>query len=356
MSERVLAALLASLALMTGGCGGGSEPTAQAPTTAGGTASSPSPAAQKPSVPAKPADAKDAKGKPDAPATAKGPNGKSPAVAGGLTRSTDPDERAQEVQGRINAQRKAETKTDPFSVLPVSAVPKGGESAAILAGGKVEEGKVTLLPPLPPITPQGVEAVADISPLALFVPPNGNVIARLPGISDLPGDGVPSSPERTASSPGGAPSSPGTGKSTPGASLSPLPGTSADIGPALPAEPALALPPLNSQPVAALPPLPVNIGPALPPEGIEPPAVSETIQVTGVAQLGNSVQVIVQLPGGQTRYVAVGDLIANGQVLVKRVERLGTGDPIVILEEEGVEYDRAVGAPPIMAMEDSDNS
>jgi hypothetical protein len=348
MSERVLAALLASLALMTGGCGGGSEPTAQAPATPGGATPSPSPAAQKPSVPAKPADAKDAKdakGKPDAPATAKGPNGKSPAVAGGLTRSTDPDERAQEVQGRIKAGGAA--KTDPFSALPVTPVLKAdsegaaaGNSSIAKAGGaataaeaRAGSGGLTssdtanggsagasdesatpatlvLLPPLPPIAPQGAEPVADMPPL--FVPPNQNVMADLPSLDDVPG-------------------------------LSP-------------AEPALALPPLNSQPVAALPPLPVNIGPALPPEGIEPPAVSETIQVTGVAQLGNSVQVIVQLPGGQTRYVAVGDLIANGQVLVKRVEGLGTGDPIVILEEEGVEYDRAVGAPPIMAMEDSNNS
>jgi hypothetical protein len=67
--------------------------------------------------------------------------------------------------------------------------------------------------------------------------------------------------------------------------------------------------------------------------------------VTGVAQVGNEMQAIVKAPNEPTsRYVRVGQRIANGQVLVKRIEMDGGVEPIVVLEENGVEVDRIVGA------------
>ncbi|RMG14147.1 MAG: hypothetical protein D6728_03355, partial [Cyanobacteria bacterium J055] len=64
---------------------------------------------------------------------------------------------------------------------------------------------------------------------------------------------------------------------------------------------------------------------------------------------------IVQLPGSSSgRYVKVGDLIADGRVRVKRVEGIQSSSPIVILEEEGVEYARGVGDLPAIAMEEPD--
>jgi hypothetical protein len=356
MSERVLAALLASLALMTGGCGGGSEPTAQAPATPGGATPSPSPAAQKPSVPAKPADAKDAKGKPDTPATAKGPNGKSPAVAGGLTRSTDPDERAQEVQGRIKAGGAA--KTDPFSALPVTPVLKAdsegaaaGNSSIAKAGGAATaaearagsggltssdtaNGGTTPIPPLPPLIAQGIDNLPEIPVnIGPALPPIS--IASLP----IGGSSTPTpSPRGASPQPVGGGAAP---RSSPGTTTAAVP-----LPPPIPA--------LPSQGFEDLPSIPVNIGPPLPPADLGPQSIAENIGVSGVAQVGDRVQVIVQLPGGLTRYVGLGDLIANGQVLVKRVEGLGSSDPIVILEEEGVEYPRALGTPVVAMDENSD--
>jgi hypothetical protein len=62
-------------------------------------------------------------------------------------------------------------------------------------------------------------------------------------------------------------------------------------------------------------------------------------------QVGGDIQIILQTPGSAfSRYVRLGDTIANGEVRVVRVERL-SGDPVVILEQNGVEVARRVGEP-----------
>ena len=83
--------------------------------------------------------------------------------------------------------------------------------------------------------------------------------------------------------------------------------------------------------------------PAAPPP---PPSPTEAIalKVTGVVQVGNEFKVIVQIPGENSeRYVSVGDRIANGQVLVKRVELNKLLDPVVIFEQYGQEVAKNVG-------------
>lgn len=83
---------------------------------------------------------------------------------------------------------------------------------------------------------------------------------------------------------------------------------------------------------------PVNL-PALPP----PRRLSETIEISGVVEVGGKTSVIVQVPDEHTsRYVHVGDYVGNGAVLVKRVE-MGM-EPVVILEEDGTEITRYVGS------------
>jgi hypothetical protein len=44
-----------------------------------------------------------------------------------------------------------------------------------------------------------------------------------------------------------------------------------------------------------------------------------------------------------SRYIKVGQRIASGQVLIKRVDFPSGGDPVVILEENGVEVAKIVG-------------
>jgi hypothetical protein len=92
-----------------------------------------------------------------------------------------------------------------------------------------------------------------------------------------------------------------------------------------------------------------TLKPALPPPPplLPEPDLARTVAVTGVVQVGSDPQAIVKVPNEATsRYVRVGQQLANGQVLVKRIEINEGGDPIVILEQYGIEVSRAVGEEP----------
>jgi hypothetical protein len=95
-----------------------------------------------------------------------------------------------------------------------------------------------------------------------------------------------------------------------------------------------------------LQPAPVNINqlpvaPVIPRRS--PTALAETIEISGVLQVGGKTNVIVKVPDESTsRYVTVGDSMANGQVRVKRVE-MGI-DPVIVLEQNGKEVTRSVGS------------
>ncbi len=104
--------------------------------------------------------------------------------------------------------------------------------------------------------------------------------------------------------------------------------------PVAPKSNSAALPkPLEKSPIQALPPLP-------------DPTLAKAVQVTGVIVVGGVPQAILQAPNEATsRYVQAGQRISNGQVLVKRIEMNNGSDPIVILEQNGVEVARAVGSP-----------
>ncbi len=74
------------------------------------------------------------------------------------------------------------------------------------------------------------------------------------------------------------------------------------------------------------------------------PLQAIAIEVSGIIEVDGRTQVIVKLPNESfSRYVEVGDRIASGKVLVKRVEGRQTLTPIAILEEVGVEVPRRVG-------------
>ncbi|MEG4167900.1 MULTISPECIES: hypothetical protein [unclassified Microcoleus] len=89
----------------------------------------------------------------------------------------------------------------------------------------------------------------------------------------------------------------------------------------------------------------IPVVPAAPP----PPStdLATGTEVSGVVKVGNETQVIVKVPNEPTsRYVKVGQRLSNGQVLVKRVDIKPGGDPVVILEENGVEVAKGVGEKP----------
>lgn len=107
---------------------------------------------------------------------------------------------------------------------------------------------------------------------------------------------------------------------------------------ALPELPALvpvpAAPPAIA--VAAAPPavLPVPAAPAV--------SIPQSIQISGAMEMGGRYSIIVEVPGEGSRYASVGDRLAGGTVLIKRVEMNGH-EPRVILEHNGQEIVRTVG-------------
>ncbi|MBD2107112.1 MULTISPECIES: hypothetical protein [unclassified Nodosilinea] len=79
------------------------------------------------------------------------------------------------------------------------------------------------------------------------------------------------------------------------------------------------------------------------------PALAEAVLVTGVMTIGNENFAVVQTSAG-SQYVKAGQRVSNGQVLVKRIDMRGS-DPVVVLEENGIEVSRPVGAPTATAEE-----
>lgn len=99
--------------------------------------------------------------------------------------------------------------------------------------------------------------------------------------------------------------------------------------------------PDTSPPTVTTPPTQVEPPPPPPPPSTD---LARATQVTGVVQVGNSAYAIVQAPNDATsRYVRQGEFVANGQVLVKRINVANQLQPTVVLEENGVEVIRAVG-------------
>jgi len=75
------------------------------------------------------------------------------------------------------------------------------------------------------------------------------------------------------------------------------------------------------------------------------PDLAAAVEITGVVRIGNDDYAILKAPGeGVSRYVKVGQRVANGRILLKRIQMRGA-EPIVILEENGIEVARPVGAP-----------
>jgi hypothetical protein len=78
------------------------------------------------------------------------------------------------------------------------------------------------------------------------------------------------------------------------------------------------------------------------------PLQAMAIEVSGIIEVEGKTQVIVKLPNESfSRYIDLGDRVANGTVLVKRVEAQESLSPTVVLEEVGVEVSRKIGEKPV---------
>lgn len=162
------------------------------------------------------------------------------------------------------------------------------------------------VPPPPTAAPPPPTAPTQPASAAPTAPPTAN----LPPVATAPGRGTPT--------PGGAAAQPGRA-ATPGGGGTQPRGTAPGGGQ-----------PGNGGDIAALPQLPST-------------DLASAVQVSGVVRVGSQNYAILNAPTEPTsRYVRVGQRIANNRVLVKRIE-FGGGEPQVILEQNGIEVARPVG-------------
>lgn len=101
------------------------------------------------------------------------------------------------------------------------------------------------------------------------------------------------------------------------------------------------LPPGGLAPIPDLVPV-APIAPIVPPP--PQPELARAVEVTGVVQINNIPYAIVNAPNEPfSRYVRTGQLLSDGQVLVKRIEMYDGAEPVVVFEQYGIEVVRAVG-------------
>lgn len=210
----------------------------------------------------------------------------------GLTKSTDPDEQARKAQAEINSTKA--TRSDPFTSLPpliAFKTPKVESSMPVDPSGSSNGGST-------PIGRNSAGSGVNVGRSAEKAPTPSNM-PEMPKFPDVIRP-KPIARQKTASRP-------------------------------------LASSPLNGRPG-----VPGGI-PIMPP--IPQPTLAREVEVTGVVTIGNSTQAIVRAPGEpSSRYVSAGQRLANGQVLVKRIEMNPGSDPVVILEENGMEVSIMVGS------------
>jgi hypothetical protein len=379
MRQRSLRVFAGLLFVLLSSCGGEE--------TAPSGSESPSPAATSPAPATPVAQAPTAQ-----PTQAQKPTSNLPPPPG-LIKSTDPDRRLQ--------QQSNNARTNPFvPPVPVPIASQTGTNNNQQNTSKLpklpEQSKTTVasLPELPvgigpEQLPPKVQATQQRNRPGSPLPEQGG--RGVPGLPELPvGIGPEQLPPRArpqGGSPGGreTPKPPGsTGGNgnqvaqggqggtqrattpqppslpkTEDRAVPSLPDLPVAIGPKLPpkAQNGNDVPRVPTQPersVPSLPDLPVAIGPATLPPPPEPavaaappqPDIARAVEVTGVVQVGSQTRIIVKAPDEpSSRYVQVGQRLSNGRVLVKRLEQSG-GQPIVILEENGIEVAKAIGEVP----------
>ncbi|MBD2547025.1 hypothetical protein [Planktothricoides raciborskii] len=394
MRSSSLTAFTAIMILLLTACGGEPKPQAETPTD-------PSPQAQPTTTPTDGSAQQPAEKPPDAPPGAdfKQPMvpGSDPTAIGNLLQPTNPEQRLAEIEKNI-AQNPRE-RSNPFDIpkLPLSpeiqrmnTLQDFDRAAQNLGPRSVPDlpklPLISLAPPpgaTPPVqTPLGNPGENLTTPATNQRQPQGGGNGR--GVSSPAGNGrgvsSPAGNGRGVSSPAGngrgvispagngaVPSRPPTPRTVALPQLQArgvpdLPGLPTPIGPKLPpapkGEPIAQIPPSAQAPrgVPDLPKLPTPIGPKLPPEPVAqapqaPPSpppppdtkLADATEVTGVIEVGNQIQIIAKAPNEpSSRYIKVGQKIANGQVTVKRVEKKD-GEPIVILEQNGVEVRKLIG-------------
>jgi hypothetical protein len=320
------------LAIVTTACGGGDAPKptkSEAPQAS----ASPSPAADfnKPTVPGKDA-AKDAeKAAADAAATAAKPA--TGEVVAGLVPASD---------GDTVVRATAKGRPDPFSNVVLQPIVETKSS-------KITPTKVT-------VSPQPGKSSNSTTIVAKPIGANNgsNNTSNPPGKTTTAStNGSATTPTKLGNIGSGLGAASAANLAKKQAEMAKIPGKT----PATTEKPSqkpnsiaikpVATPSRPSNPAApSTKPSDIAVGPIAPPapKPVPQPDLARSIVVSGVSQVNGQTQVIVKLPNESfSRYVSVGEKLMDGRVLVKRVQGFSTSNPIVILEEVGIEVPRKVG-------------
>lgn len=201
------------------------------------------------------------------------------------------------------------------------------------------------------------EAIAPVPPVPEFANPS---IPGAPGAEPVATAPLPTLIPPTAAS--GHVSRIQSGRSNPFAPLTPqsvvvsvnppeptvVPDVISTSVPSLPPPQPIGTIPISASPMPAVEPNSAALGDAGTPVAVAPTTPSgrlaDTIEINGVVDVGGQISVILRVPNEHTsRYVRVGEYLANGEVLVKRVD-MQSGEPVIILEQGGVEIPRYVGS------------
>lgn len=303
MRQHLFIGLVGMLAVLLGSCGGGNDTAQESPSPSSSATASPSP-----SVSA----AQTASPQPSAAQSFASPlvaqqQAKEPAVPG-LVQSTNEDTHLKGLQ---------KGRRDPFALIPIQPTVKPSPVDLNNPNPPIDPASipkpVPTIPIIPPPPNLSIGAQPTSSSVAKRVPPS--VTARSPKVTASAGSNQ-SKPRATNASPQKAPSTGGQ-----------------SIARGLPS---------NARSQATPPSVLPSFKPELP--KLPEPTLAESVEVSGVVQVGNRPQAIVKAPNEPTsRYVGVGQRLANGQVLVKRIEMNEGSSPVVILEQYGIEVAKAVG-------------
>lgn len=243
----------------------------------------------------------------------------------------------------------------------IMAVAVGG-ALRVLSGQEVRLASDSSQPRKPQ-TANGVEPLeSSVGPLSAQLQdagsPNSLLIATPSAeehLADLPGTGRPDpfssvlqaaprpTTETSSASSEVATAHPNSSNVNADASQ-PLPTTAVSGTVDLPPVPSVTLaplpPPLPTIPVANTP---VAI-PSVPTSYTSPRDPMQSLELTGVVQMGDRVAVIVRESDGRTsRHLFAGDLLAGGQIRVKSID-LSSQEPLVIFEYQGKDHPRVVGS------------
>ncbi|MFB2935485.1 hypothetical protein ACE1B6_09410 [Aerosakkonemataceae cyanobacterium BLCC-F154] len=398
MRQLSFIALFGTLAILVGGCGGGETETATSPTPIAPAATTPATEPTPQQSPTQPFSSpmvepkQPAKPTPGAAAPKPAPNVIVTAPPE-LTPPTDPNQRTAEVQKEIDKANRDPFGLPPFELNPqqpnqnVNRTPTQTQTPnrtiPNVEGVPEARPPVVSLPSIPTTTPT-TTATAPTQrnvPTVTGVPSAQAPVVRIPrrtpprigrGSTTAPGRAIPQAPVASV------PTAPGiTRRTAQPRRVSPRPTTrqtqptQVARAPQRTQKPATrtaqnatrtAQKPQRTQTpnrtVAAAPkpapaPTPAIVAPPAPPEipTLPPPPdpiLAKAVEVSGVVIVGSQPQAIVKAPNETTsRYVRAGQRLSNGQVLVKRIEVNEGSEPIVILEQNGVEVAKIVGERPV---------